>query len=149
MSEHEKTDWPIDMRCPCCRYSLAGLIGAVCPECGQELDEVVIREIDGAGGVVQMTRLWAAVGVLAWVGFGVVIWFFGYLTIGLRHTYGRIAPTPFDIAGLWLRVLFVIGPIALLIGWRQSARTRLYQKMLKYPDRSAGLSKRVVIVTSL
>lgn len=37
-----------DVRCPSCKYKLAGIISATCPECGRRISHMTIRYLDAA-----------------------------------------------------------------------------------------------------
>ena len=136
------------VECLICRYSLIGLEASVCPECGVTLDEDLIAVAHNHDSIA-LTKSWATVGVVAWLIVGGVIWLFGAVTISFRQAYGGVQPTAYDIAGMWFRVLFIIAPIALLIGWARSNRRRLYFRLLKDPAYKPKARARVIFVASI
>jgi hypothetical protein len=148
MNETPMPTVELEHGCPICRYSLEGLETLVCPECGVELDLDLISIVHNHDSIA-LTKTWATIGVVAWLIVGVMIWFFGAVLISLRQTYGGIQPTVYDIAGMWLRSLIIIAPIALLIGWACSNRRRLYHQLLKEPARKPKPLTRVVFVASI
>lgn len=137
-----------EVECPICRYSLVGLEALVCPECGVQIDNDLAAIIQNHDSI-KLTRNWAIAGIFAWLVVGIVIWLFGALSIGFRSTYGGIQPTSYDIAGMWLRVLIIIAPIALLIDWTRSSRCRLYERMLKNPACKPKPLARVIFVAMI
>ena len=133
------------LRCPQCRYSLMDLESSVCPECGIELDRPLIRMIEHQDGTIAATRLWSLLGAIAWIGVGGVIWIDGTVTLALRETYGGWIPTPFQIAGIYFRMMIIIAPIAILFGWWRWTRIRLYQRLMDNPQHAIRIPKRVLV----
>jgi hypothetical protein len=130
-NEKDQTDGTTQaLLCPLCKYDQTGVQSHICPECGIEIDLEIMGN-DLYHSSIHATKILCVLGICSWLFCGFGLWLLGMASIALAETYGGLIPSYRDYAGVWLRSMIVIAPIALLFGWYRSSADQIYSCTLR------------------